>query len=124
MATVREGIEIAAIWIELLAVIIMLLFVVIGTLHWLTQVRNGFESGYGRYRVAVGKSLLIGLELLVAADIIRTVAIEATLTNLGLLALLVLIRTALGWTLSVEIEGRWPWQRGAQAGGGTQPAAD
>jgi len=124
MATVREGIEIAAIGIELLAVIIMLLFVVIGTLHWLTQVRNGFESGYGRYRVAVGKSLLIGLELLVAADIIRTVAIEATLTNLGLLALLVLIRTALGWTLSVEIEGRWPWQRGAQAGGGTQPAAD
>ncbi|MCA3225691.1 MAG: DUF1622 domain-containing protein [Burkholderiales bacterium] len=124
MATVREGIEIAAIGIELLAVIIMLLFVAIGTLHWLTQVRNGFESGYGRYRVAVGKSLLIGLELLVAADIIRTVAIEATLTNLGLLALLVLIRTALGWTLSVEIEGRWPWQRGAQAGGGTQPAAD
>lgn len=124
MATFREGIEIAALGIESLAVIIMLLFVVTGTLRWLMRARSGIENGYMGYRVVVGKSLLIGLELLVAADIIRTVALEATLPNLASLALLVLIRTALGWSLSVEIEGHWPWQRAALAGGGKEPAAD
>jgi len=58
----------------------------------------------------VGKALLLGLEILVAADIIRTVALEATLNSVIVLGLLVLIRTFLSWALVVEIEGRWPWQ--------------
>ena len=49
------------------------------------------------------------IELLVAADIIRTVALEQTLTNVAILAILVLVRTFLSWSLTVEIEGRWPW---------------
>lgn len=58
----------------------------------------------------MGRALLIGLEVLVAADIIKTVALELTFESLGVLAILVLIRTFLGWTLTLEVEGRWPWQ--------------
>ena len=53
---------------------------------------------------------MLGLEILIAADIVRTVALEATLESIGFLGLLVLIRTFLSWSLSVEIEGHWPWQ--------------
>ena len=56
--------------------------------------------------------MLLGLEVLVAADIVKTIAIELTFASLGLLAGLVLVRTFLSWTLVLEIEGRWPWQRG------------
>jgi uncharacterized membrane protein len=58
----------------------------------------------------MGRSLLLGLEFLVAGDVVRTVALEPTLNNVAVLGLLVLIRTFLGWSLAVEIEGRWPWQ--------------
>lgn len=61
-----------------------------------------------RYRLAGG--ILLGLEYLVAADIIRTVAIELTFTSVGVLAIIVLIRTFLSFTLEVEMTGRWPWQ--------------
>ena len=63
----------------------------------------------------LGRGLLLGLEILVAADIIRTVALEPTLASIAALGLLVLIRTFLGWSLTVEIEGRWPWQGGERA---------
>jgi uncharacterized membrane protein len=55
--------------------------------------------------------VLLGLEILVAADIIRTVTMAPTLSNLAALGLLVAIRTFLSWSLEVEIDGRWPWQR-------------
>ena len=61
-----------------------------------------------------GRAILLGLELLVIADIIGTVAIEPTLQNLGVLALIVAIRTLLSFALELEVSGRWPWQR-AQA---------
>ena len=54
---------------------------------------------------------MLGLEVLVAADIVKTIALELTFTSLGLLAGLVLVRTFLSWTLVLEIESRWPWQR-------------
>lgn len=62
-------------------------------------------------RSSLGRSILLGLELLVAADIINTVAIEPTLESLAVLAGIVLIRTFLSFSLEVEIEGRWPWSR-------------
>jgi uncharacterized membrane protein len=67
-------------------------------------------SRYGQLKASLGRSLLLGLEILVAADIVRTVALEATLQSVLVLGLLVLIRTFLSWALVVEIEGRWPWQ--------------
>lgn len=69
------------------------------------------ERRYDAYKIRIGRSLLLGLEVLVAADIVKTIALELTALSLALLAGLVLIRTFLSWTLSLEIEGRWPWQR-------------
>ena len=63
-----------------------------------------------------GRAILLGLELLVAADIIGTVAITPSFESLGILALIVLIRTFLSFSLEVEIEGRWPWQKGRDPG--------
>lgn len=61
--------------------------------------------------IGLGRAILLGLEFLVAGDIIRTVAISPTISSVGVLAVIVLIRTVLSATLTVEIEGRWPWQR-------------
>ena len=67
-------------------------------------------GAYDRTRRAIGRSILLGLELLVAGDIIRTVAISLTWESVGLLAGVVLIRTFLSFTLELEITGRWPWK--------------
>lgn len=72
--------------------------------------RAGAGRAYKSLRSNLGRSILLGLELLVAADIIDTVAIEPTLESLAVLAGIVLIRTFLSFSLEVEIEGRWPWQ--------------
>jgi uncharacterized membrane protein len=69
------------------------------------------SSVYRQYRQLLGRSILLGLELLVAADIIRTVAVTPTFTSVGVLAVIVLIRTFLSFSLELEITGRWPWQK-------------
>lgn len=68
-------------------------------------------SVYRSYRQLLGRSILLGLEFLVAADIIRTVAITPTFSSVGVLAIIVLIRTFLSFSLELEITGRWPWQK-------------
>jgi uncharacterized membrane protein len=73
----------------------------------------GWPAAYRLYRANLGRAILLGLELLVAADIIGTVAVTPSFSNLGILAAIVLIRTFLSFSLEVEIEGRWPWQRKA-----------
>lgn len=69
------------------------------------------DMTFQRYRADVGRSILLGLEFLVAADIINTVAIDPTLESLAVLAGIILIRTFLSFALEVEIEGRFPWQQ-------------
>ena len=69
------------------------------------------------FRSNLGRSILLGLEFLVAADIINTVAVEPTVQSLIVLAGLVLIRTFLSFSLEVEIEGRWPWQKAEKLAG-------
>jgi uncharacterized membrane protein len=66
---------------------------------------------YHRLRQDLGRAILLGLEILVAADIIRTVAFKPTMSSIAILAVVVGIRTFLSWSLTVEIEGRWPWQQ-------------
>jgi uncharacterized membrane protein len=110
MIQVHKWIQLAGQGIEVLAVAIMVCFIFTGTLGWLRHSMKGIEGAYENYRIVLGKTLLVGLGLLVAADIINTVAFALTLTNLALLAGLVAVRTALGWTLTVEVEGHWPWQ--------------
>lgn len=69
------------------------------------------EGSVGSFRSNLGEAILLGLEFLVAADIINTIAIQPTLNSLAVLAGIVLIRTFLSFSLEVEIKGRWPWQR-------------
>ncbi len=68
------------------------------------------QEAFQRARSRLGRAILLGLELLVAGDIIRTVAVTPTFTSVGVLAIIVAIRTFLSFTLEVEIAGRWPWQ--------------
>ncbi|SDB84195.1 Uncharacterized membrane protein [Raineyella antarctica] len=83
--------------------------------------RSSPEDVYHRYRQWLGRSILLGLELLVAADIIRTVAVAPTYRSVGVLGVIVLIRTFLSFSLELEITGRWPWQ--SRRDDGMQPAA-
>lgn len=115
MSRLGEWIELVANGIEILAVVMVTGFILFGTARWLLRAGRDGAVAYESYRVMLGKSLLIGLELLVAADIIRTVTVEPTLLNLATLGLLIIVRTALGWTLTLEVEGRWPWQGGKRA---------
>jgi uncharacterized membrane protein len=89
-------------------------FIIVAGILWSTYRcanRRVDEWHYDLFKIRIGRSLLLGLEVLVAADIVKTIAIELTFTSLGLLAGLVLVRTFLSWTLVLEIDCRWPWQR-------------
>jgi uncharacterized membrane protein len=68
-------------------------------------------GAYKTVRGIFGKSVLLGLEILVAADLIRTIAVEPNMTNLTVLLMLVVIRTFLSWALDVELDGSWPWRK-------------
>ena len=106
-------IEVIALIIELLAILIIAFYLLIGTFLFLQQaIRNQLtvDERFIQYKHTIARALLLGLEILVAADIVRTVALEATLQSVIVLGLLVVIRTFLSWSLTVEIEGRWPWQ--------------
>lgn len=101
--------------IEALAVALVLAFIIVATLSWLRNAarkRAFVIEDYSRYRNRLGRALLLGLEILVAADIVRTVALRPTLASVASLGMLVVIRTFLSWSIVVEVEGRWPWQAG------------
>jgi uncharacterized membrane protein len=75
------------------------------------RLRGRFEQqSYERDRARLGRSLLVGLEILIAPDIVRTVTLQPTLRSIGSLALLVVVRTFLSWSIVLEVQGRWPWQ--------------
>jgi uncharacterized membrane protein len=76
---------------------------------------------YTRFRRVLGRAILLGLEFLVAADIIKTVAVTPTFDSVVVLAIIVLIRTFLSWSLELEISGRWPWQKRAEPVGEVAP---
>jgi uncharacterized membrane protein len=106
-------IEWISILIEFLAVLWIFFGVTASTVRYLFRIFKKTPEPlqrYTKYRHSLARSLMLGLELLVAADVIRTVALEPTFTSVGVLGLLVLIRIVLGWSLVVEIEGHWPWQ--------------
>jgi uncharacterized membrane protein len=89
---------------------------VIGGLYalWAFSVRvarRGGADSYEGLRRSLGRSILLGLEILVAADIIRTIAITPTFASVGVLGLIVVVRTFLSFSLEVELDGRWPWRK-------------
>jgi len=99
--------------IEVGGIAIIVLGILGASIAVLWQVLRGHSGSeaFNLYRSNLGRAILLGLEFLVAADIISTVAIEPTLQSLLILAGIVLIRTFLSFSLEVEIEGRWPWDR-------------
>ena len=111
--TIIQFVEIAALIIELLAVIIIVSAVLVGMWRYLRHSvasRTLVDQRFNEYRMVLARALLLGVEILVAADIVKTVVLEPTLQSVGVLGLLVVIRIFLGWSLIVEMEGRWPWQ--------------
>ncbi len=111
---IHHVIEWLALGIELLAVAVIVSAVIIlairrGTVRYLFHL--GEPGAYENYKHVLAKALLLGIELLVAADVVRTVALEPTLNNVAILGLLVVVRTFLSWSMTVELEGRWPWQQ-------------
>ena len=103
--------EIVSELIEILAVIVIAVAVVASMLGGLiVRFRSDGTAAFKTFKRYIARGLLIGLDLLIAADIISTVILEATLENVLILGLLVLIRTFLSWSLELEIDGRWPWQ--------------
>jgi len=99
--------------VEYVGIAVLLLGALVAFLAFARRLARGttFESAYHGLRADLGRAILLGLELLVIADIIGTVAIEPTLQNLAVLAVIVLIRTLLSFALELEVSGRWPWQR-------------
>ncbi|MBO0909642.1 DUF1622 domain-containing protein [Arthrobacter sunyaminii] len=105
-------IEAAGELVDLAGVAVIIVGAVIATVSVVrTLLRRTGRPVYEAYRQQLGRSILLGLELLVAADIIRTVAVTPTFESLGVLALIVLIRTFLSYTLQLEVTGRLPWQQ-------------
>lgn len=99
-------------WIEIIAIGVISVAVVVAFAAGLLIVRTaGIASAVERIKQVVGRGLLLGLDLLIAADVIRTVTLEPTLENVAALGLLVVVRTFLAWSLMVELHGRWPWAR-------------
>ena len=100
----------AAVGIELMAVAVIVVAIVVGTVRYLLKLKEWQTDAYDNYKRQLSKALLLGLNFLVAADIVRTVALELTFNSVGILGALVIIRTFLSWSLVVELEGHWPWR--------------
>jgi uncharacterized membrane protein len=90
---------------------LLILGFVVATWVWATQIlQQGYDAALGAYRRSLGRTVLIGLEVLVAATIIKTIIIEPSIESLGVIVVMIAIRTILGWTTALEIRGKWPWQ--------------
>ncbi|MFP4392099.1 MAG: DUF1622 domain-containing protein [Desulfohalobiaceae bacterium] len=98
--------------IEALGIGVIMIFVLYSMLNATTRIlqKDEKESIYQDLRQSLGRGILLGLELLIAADIIYTVAVKLSFQSIGVLAIVVLIRAFLSLTMEVEISGRWPWQ--------------
>jgi uncharacterized membrane protein len=109
-----QSIRWVAVGIESIAIGIIVVGAITTTLVFLVRVikEGTLDDCYRKFRSDFGKTILLGLEFLIASDIVGTVAVGPTFQDLGILALLVVIRTFLSFSLELEITGRWPWQSG------------
>ena len=97
--------------INLFAVAVILTGFVMAAVRYAQRFEGlGAGDNFSRFKIELGRALTLGLEILVVADVIETITVEPSLSSLGVLAALVAVRTAVSWSLALEIEGRWPWQ--------------
>jgi uncharacterized membrane protein len=106
-----EIVELVGTVIDGVGVGVIAIGAVVATVFAVRRLLHKAEGTYSKFREQLGRSILLGLEFLVAADIIKTVAVTPTAHSVGVLAGIVLIRTFLSWSLELEITGRWPWQK-------------
>ncbi|MGC2527307.1 MAG: DUF1622 domain-containing protein [Candidatus Acidiferrum sp.] len=116
MTALSQGIELIVRALEILGVAVIGVAFFYATIRGFVDVRQRRPDAYQRLKVFIGKGLQLGLEFLVAADIVRTVSIEPTREGIISLGLLIGVRTILSWSITVEIEGCLPWQV-ARSGG-------
>ena len=109
-SSMREWVELSSQGIQALAVVIIAFSIIFGSVRYLVQLLRKIPGPYRAYKELLGRSLLLALELLVAADVIRTVLLDLTAKGMEILGALVVVRTFLSWSLVVELEGHWPWQ--------------
>jgi len=114
MPSFNEVAEMVGVLFDGVGVAVIVLGTVVATVR-LAAYRRHDTDPYRQFRQDIGRGILLGLEFLVAADIIRTVAVTPTLQGVLVLGLIVLIRTFLSTALQVELEGRWPWQRASES---------
>lgn len=110
-----EVVEVVGKAVDAAGVAVVVLGVLVATVIAVSRVVRREPASYESYRRLLGRSILLGLEFLVAADIIRTVAVAPTFTSVGVLAAIVIIRTFLSFALELEITGRWPWQKAPES---------
>jgi uncharacterized membrane protein len=110
MTAATQGIELIVQGLEILGVAVIGIAFLYATIRGFVDIRQRKPAAYQSLRVVIGKGLQLGLESLVAADIVRTVTIEPTREGIVSLGLLIIVRTFLSWSITVEIEGCWPWQ--------------
>jgi uncharacterized membrane protein len=117
----KEIISVAGYGIEAVGVLVIISGLVAASLRFLGGYRKQAEGvAYRAYRRQLGRSIILGLEFLIAGDIIRTVVVADTLANVAVLGVIILIRSFLSVTLFLEVEGRWPWQQTQEHEGGSR----
>lgn len=113
MPMMEPWFELGAVLIETVGVMVIILGVALSLaaflLRWLRS--DNVTQPYQSFRAELGRAILLGLEFMVAADIIATVSVDATLGGVAILAAIVAVRTFLSFTIEMEITGRWPWQK-------------
>jgi uncharacterized membrane protein len=107
---VTEYIELIVRGLEILGVAVIGIAFPYATVRGFVQIRKSRPDAYQQLKIFIGRALQLGLEFLVAADIVRTVTIEPTREGIVSLGLLIVVRTFLSWSITVELEGCWPWQ--------------
>jgi len=109
---VTQGLGLLIQLLEICGASLLILGFVVATWKWVQTAREKeHRAALIHYRQSLGRSVLIGLEVLVIATIIKTIIVEPSFESLGVLAAMIVIRTILGWTTTLEINGRWPWQK-------------
>jgi uncharacterized membrane protein len=107
----RQVMTLTGLALDLVGVFIVAVGSLLSLMRFLLRLKGAFSQSYRLLREDVGRAILLGLEFLIAGDIIRSVVVDPTLLNILTLGLIVLIRTSLSMTLQLEVEGSWPWQR-------------
>jgi uncharacterized membrane protein len=111
LGSYREVMTTVGLTVDAIGVVVIVVGILVATGRFIFRRQSSHRLTYQYYRQDVARSILLGLEFLIAGDIIRTVAVEATLQNVAVLGMIVLVRTFLSIALHLEVEERWPWQQ-------------